>query len=387
MADPARYVSSGLCLPLFRLRFLLSDFRFLMMNSLFYHCRECLLLVTRHSSLITRTHLTLRFRIEDLIALLFFLVNVVLEVIFRQLHGRPLDRSDVMIVIPAVVLILGKEVANHFIGREGGRLENGPDAFKVARRCWQVLRDWFPFIIILLMYYSLWGTATLLLFSHDRDAMLLHWDKWLFGVEPTIYLQRIVRPPLTAWMQFSYTFHLYVMPVVAGFIYALRRRSRFREMMCGLVVISFVGTLGYMIVPAIGPMYTLHSIYTVPLSQPLAVFNRQIQFIDFARVRRDCFPSLHVGISFLVWLYAGRNSKVLFAILAPLILSCWFSTVYLRFHYAVDCLAGFALAPACFLLANWLYERYGEVAVRAPLPAGLVARLRRLGVWGLGVRG
>lgn len=336
--------------------------------------RRFLALVNRShlpESLVTWKELTLRFRIEDVIALLFFLINVILELSFREFRGKPLDTSDVMIVMPAIGLIVAKEIADHFITGGGER-----QTLAFARACWRVFRDWFPFIIILLMYYSLWGKATLLLFGHDRDTMLLYWDRWLFGVEPTLYLQRIISPPLTAWMQFSYTFHLYVMPIVAGFIYVLRPKIRFREMMCGLVVISFIGTLGYMIVPAIGPMYTLHSAYTVPLSQPLGVFNRQIQFIDFARVRRDCFPSLHVGISFLVWLYAWRNSKLLFGILCPFILSCWLSTVYLRFHYAVDCLAGFALAPLCFLFANWLYERCGEIAVRAPLPAGWVERLR-----------
>ncbi|MGH9445869.1 MAG: phosphatase PAP2 family protein [Terriglobia bacterium] len=325
------------------------------------------------------SELKFELRVEDIVALLFFLTNILLELFFRELRGQSLDVSDVMIVIPAMALLLAKEVINYFIAGQGNRLQTGRDALEFVKPYWQIIRDWFPFLVILLMYYSLWGKATLLLVTHDRDPMLLHWDKWLFGVEPTIYLQRIISPPLTAWMQFSYAFHLYVIPIVACFIYLLRPRARFREMMCGLVVVSFFGILGYLIVPAIGPMYTLHNLYTVPLSQPLAVFNRQIQFIDLARVKRDCFPSLHVGISFLVWLYAWRNSKTLFWILSPFILSLWLSTVYLRFHYTVDCLAGFVLAPLCYLLANWLYERYGEVSVRIPIPETLAERLRKTG--------
>ncbi len=325
------------------------------------------------------SELTFDLRIEDLVALLFFLINIVLELFFRELRGQSLDISDVMIVIPAVALLLAKEVINYFVAGQGNQLQSARDVLAFVRPYWRIVRDWFPFLVILLMYYSLWGKATLLLVTHDRDAMLLRWDYWMFGTEPTVWMQRIISPPLTAWMQFSYTFHLYVIPIVGCFIYILRPRARFREMMCGLVVISFVGILGYLIVPAIGPMYTLHSVYTVPLSQPLAVFNRQIQFIDLARVTRDCFPSLHVGISFVVWLYAWRNSKALFWILSPFILSLWLSTVYLRFHYAVDCLAGFVLAPLCYLLANWLYKRYGEVSVRMPIPEGLAERLRKTG--------
>lgn len=323
--------------------------------------------------------LTIRLRLEDAVALLFFLIDIVLEVFFRAFRGQHLDPSGVMIVIPAVALLLAKEVANYFISDKETPLESGDDVMNFIRPYWQIIRDWFPFLVILLMYYALWGKATLMLVAHDRDAMLLSWDKWLFGVEPSVWIQRIIRPPLTSWMEFAYAFHLYAIPIVACFIYIFRTRERFREMMCGLVVISFIGILGYLIVPAIGPMYTLHNVYTVPLNQPLAIFNREIEFMNFARVQRDCFPSLHVGISFLVWLYAWRNSKRLFWILSPVILSLWVSTVYLREHYAVDCIAGFILAPLCYKLANWLYSRHSDLEFPVRLPAGWADHVRRIG--------
>jgi hypothetical protein len=49
--------------------------------------------------------------------------------------------------------------------------------------------------------------------------------------------------------------------------------------------------------------------YTVSLSQPISIFNQQLAFMDLARIHRDVFPSMHVAISFLVWLYAWRNSR------------------------------------------------------------------------------
>lgn len=324
----------------------------------------------------------LGFRLEDAVALLFFLIDIVLEIFFRKLRGQSLDPSDVMIVIPAVALLLAKEVVDYFLAGKETHLETGEDLANFVRPYWRIFRDWFPFLLILLMYYSLWGKATLLVVTHDRDAMLIAWDQRLFGTDPTLFLQRFISPPLTAWMQFSYAFHLYVIPIVACFIYLRRPRNRFREMMCGLVIISFFGILGYLLVPAIGPEYTLRNLYTVPLTQPLALFNRQIEFMNFARIQRDCFPSLHVGISFLVWLYAWRNSKKLFWILSPFILSLWFSTLYLRYHYAVDCIAGFILAPLCYWLANALYKRYGDFHVSVPLPAAWAERLRRAGLAG-----
>jgi membrane-associated phospholipid phosphatase len=315
-------------------------------------------------------------RLEDIVALIFFIFTLLLQLIFRGIRGEFASPSDVLVIVPAVALLLAKEIVHYFVSGDGSANPGAESVSEFVKPYWTILRDWFPFLVILLMYYSLWGNATHLLVTRDRDAQLLALDLHLFGFEPSVAMQSFISPALTAWMQFAYAFHLYNIPLVACFIYLKRPRSNFREMMCGLSVISFFGILGYLLVPAIGPVYTLRGVYTVPLSQPLEVFNRQIEFMDFARIQRDVFPSLHVGISFVVWLYAYRNSKKLFWLLSPLVLSLWVSTVYLRYHYVVDCIAGLILAPLCFLLANRLFKRFGEVHISLPfLAAGRPAPL------------
>lgn len=318
-------------------------------------------------------------RLEDVVALVFFAANFGLQLVFSQLRGENLSPADVLVIIPAVAVLLAKELVHYFIAG-GGRGAEG-DLREFVRPYWEIVRDWMPFLIILLMYYSLWGSATHLLVTHDRDASLIAIDQRLFGFQASVALQRFVTPALTSWMEFAYVFHLFNIPIVACFIYACRPRARFREMMAGLLVVSFAGLVGYVLVPAIGPLYTLHGQYTVPLSTPLAVLNREMEFMDFARIRRDVFPSLHVAISFVVWLYAWRNSKRLFWILSPFILSLWVSTVYLRYHYLIDCVAGLVLAPLSYAAANWLFARYGEVRVELPLPQDWADRIRRLAVW------
>ena len=309
-----------------------------------------------------------RLRLEDLIALTFFLFTLALHVIVGGLREAAGNPADVLIIIPAVALLLVKELVHYFLNSKETRLESSGDVREFVRPFWGILRDWFPFLVILMMYYSLWGDATHLLVTRDRDAQLIAIDQRLFGFQASVAIQRFVSPPLTAWMQFAYAFHLWNIPLVACFIYICRPRQRFQEMMSGLIAVSFFGLLGYLLVPAIGPMYTLRHLYTVPLAQPLAVFSQQINFMDLARIRRDCFPSLHVGMAFVVWLHAWRNSKRLALILAPLVLSLFVSTVYLRYHYLADCVAGFILALVSFWLANELSARCGELVLPLRVP-------------------
>lgn len=323
----------------------------------------------------SRSRLTLPFRLEDLVALTFFVINLAIKLFFRGLRHENVSPADVLIIIPAVTLLLAKEMVHYFVAGRETRLDTGTGLREFVRPYWEILRDWFPFLVILLMYYSLWGDATHMLITTDRDAELIAWDERLFGVQASVVIQPIISPPLTAWMNLAYAFHIVNIPIVACFVYLRRSRTRFREMMAGVLVVSFFGLLGYLLVPAIGPLYTLRDQYTVPLSQPLAIVNRQIEFMNFARIKRDVFPSLHVGISFLVWLYAYRNSRRLFWILSPFILSLWISTVYLRYHYLVDVLAGLILAPLCYVLANWLFMRFGDVRFSINLPAKWAERL------------
>ncbi len=327
----------------------------------------------------TNNRLTLHLRLEDVVALMFFFSTLFMRLVFGTLERRNLSPADVLIIIPAVARLMGKELVHYFIAGKGRAAASAASPLEFVRPYWEIFRDWFPFLVILLMYYSLWGDATHLLVPVDRDEALIALDQKLFGFQASVAIQRFIRPGLTSWMDFAYFYHVLNIPVVACFIYILRPRPRFREMMSGLMVVCFFGLLGYLLVPAIGPMYTLRAQYTVPLSQSLAVFNRQVEFMDFARIRRDVFPSLHVAISFVVWLYAWRNSRRLFWVLSPLVLSLWVSTIYLRYHYLIDCVAGLLLAPPCYWLANWLFQRFGEVPIPVVLPAALAGRFAALG--------
>jgi len=313
------------------------------------------------------TNLTLRLRLEDLIALTFFLINLGVLAIFRERGKQEFSPAAQMGAIAVLVLML-KELFQQALNTREYHLQSRSDRREFARTYWQIVRDWVPFLMILLMYYSLWGDATHLLVRQDRDATLIAWDQRLFGCQPSVALQSFVTPPLTAWMSFAYGFHVFHVPLVACFIYLRRPRENFRNMMCGLITISFFGFLGYLLVPAVGPMYALKDHFTVPLLQPHGLIGRESEFMDIARIKRDVFPSLHVGISFLVWLYAWKNSPPLSWILAPFVLSLWVSTVYLRYHYLVDCIAGAILAPLCFWLANWMFKHFGELRFRLLLP-------------------
>ena len=68
---------------------------------------------------------------------------------------------------------------------------------------------------------------------------------------------------------------------------------------------------------------------------------------------RAAFPSLHTAASTVALVYAWRHVRWWAFLLAPFVVGLWVSTIYLRHHYFVDLLAGWALAP----LAMWVAPR------------------------------
>ena len=141
------------------------------------------------------------------ITIVYFSFNVLISSSTRS-------PADVLIIIPAVTLLLAKEMVHYFMAGSGPAAGNeGPWDF--VRPFWEIIRDWFPFLIILLMYYTLWGDATLLMVTTDRDQALMAIDQRLFGFQASLALQRFISPGMTTWMTFAYFYHLINIPLVA----------------------------------------------------------------------------------------------------------------------------------------------------------------------------
>ena len=75
--------------------------------------------------------------------------------------------------------------------------------------------------------------------------------------------------------------------------------------------------------------------------------------------KRDCFPSGHTMVLTAVLLEARRRSRKTFRVFLPFALGLFAATVYCRYHYVADVLAGFALAFAAVPVGNALYRGFG----------------------------
>jgi membrane-associated phospholipid phosphatase len=66
----------------------------------------------------------------------------------------------------------------------------------------------------------------------------------------------------------------------------------------------------------------------------------------------DVFPSLHCALSSFLLFFDRRHRPWRFKLYLVPAVGLWFSTIYLRYHYFIDVVCGFALAALALWLAN-----------------------------------
>jgi len=198
--------------------------------------------------------------------------------------------------------------------------------------------------------------------SSDADQWLADLDFRIWGAHPSVWLERVHTPVLTEFLQIVYTLFVPAVLYIALVLWRRRRIADFQYYAFLIAMGFLVSYLGYILVPARGPRFLLKHLQHFPL-QGLWLFQTMQNTLDrLESAHYDCFPSGHTELTILAWwgsrMVSRRLSKVYLAY-TPCII---FATVYLRYHYTVDLLAGAATAGILILAAPVLYTRLSQGA-------------------------
>jgi urea transporter len=98
------------------------------------------------------------------------------------------------------------------------------------------------------------------------------------------------------------------------------------------------GFLGYLLVPAVGPKDAFPSLFTSALNGGV-VTRVNAEVVARGGAVYDAFPSLHILITVVLLDLDFRHARRRFWMMFPVVTGLAVSTVYFRYHYAVDLLA------------------------------------------------
>ncbi len=228
--------------------------------------------------------------------------------------------------------------------------------FKDSSRFMGIFYDLiFPVLCVLVIFDSL-GLLVHYVNPEDIDPVLIRLDYLIFNNHPTVMLERIMSPLLTDILQLSYTTY-YFIPISFG-ILILRNNERkeFERVLFLILFCFYLSYLGYILLPALGPRFTINHLQTNDLRGLIVAEPIQRLLNHLEGIKRDAFPSGHTAIAVLVLYLSYKFKKRFFFILLPVVTALVFSTVYCRYHYVVDVFAGFGLTLLTVLLGEKYYE-------------------------------
>jgi len=263
--------------------------------------------------------------------LIAYLVVIVVLMLSRNVSITP-DRLFIFLLFAAIIL---------------GRLKS-------------FLRDWVPFLALLLAYEMLRGFADNHFTVHVGS--LVSAEKALFaGYLPTEVLQDLFYKAGTiGWQDIAATiiyFLHFPLPLAAAFFLWVKNKQQYYRFVVALIILSFAGFITFLLFPAAPPWYAANEgLISITKITHLTVdrlgwtWNLSYYYAHLNPNPVAAIPSLHAAYPTLVLLALRRYNKRFFWFFLPYPPLVWLSTIYLGEHYAIDVIAGVAYAAAAYYL-------------------------------------
>lgn len=262
------------------------------------------------------------------------------------------------------------------------------------KRLLDFLRHFYP-VLLYTAFYNETGILNEMVVPEYLDAQVAAFEQRLLGFQPSLTFMHALPYLAVSELFYAAYFSYYVMIVGVGLTLFLRDRSQFFHYVSVVSFVFYWCYLAYIFLPVSGPRLffgeldgyrlpeewlALGAEYPYPQTVLRGVFYRIVATIyAVAEPVGAALPSSHVAVALCtVWFSFRYLPRIRHVHLAVAVLLC-LSTVYCRFHYAVDVVAGIAVAAVLVPLGNWLYARsvrgarHPEVAAIAP-PLKVVPR-------------
>jgi membrane-associated phospholipid phosphatase len=237
------------------------------------------------------------------------------------------------------------------------------------------LRHFYP-VLLYTVFFMETGLLNRMFFRDYLDPVVAEWEERIFGCQPSVlFMEKLPWLPVSEVFYASY-FSYYVMIVGVGIALFLRSRRQFFHYVSVVSFLFYVCYLIYIFLPVIGSRVFFRQVdgyAPPPATQALAItdaYPEAVQAGVFFQMMKwvyrefeapgAAFPSSHVAVAlctvFFSWRYLRR---IRYAHLAVVVLLC-FATVYCRYHFVVDVLAGLLTAAVLIPTGNWLYFKFGN---------------------------
>jgi hypothetical protein len=223
-------------------------------------------------------------------------------------------------------------------------------------------------VSVIFTLYTTLGLLGVAAMPYVADAFLWRADRWLLGFDLSLAIQPYQTRGRVEFFSFVYAcFIPYI--YLSLFLGCLGRPPlECDQFLTGWVFTYAISYLGYLFVPAHGPGVYQAAAYRVPLEGGV-FYHTVVVGNAMTGGLQGVFPSLHVGGSVYLCLFDLRTNRLRGLTYLPIVLLIYIATIFLRYHYLVDLIAGTAIAVACQPLGERAFLSWALARQRAGRPA------------------
>lgn len=223
------------------------------------------------------------------------------------------------------------------------------------------LRTFYPIAVFLIGWSAINAIVRMFFGTFWFTEPAIHMDKTLFGVHPTVWLQRFYSPWLDELMSFFYASYYLFLPSVVLVLYIKGKRTAALAAFSFLSVTLLSNYVLFYLLPCLSPSMAEGVMELHTETHSGYFFDWVIKTIQSSTgIAGGAFPSSHISEVFVLSLVALRYVRKLGYILLPMTFGVTISTFYLRYHHAVDPLFGYVWGALCFFVTLQLLKKRGE---------------------------
>jgi membrane-associated phospholipid phosphatase len=228
----------------------------------------------------------------------------------------------------------------------------------------------WPVAITPLFYLEL-ATLNQLLMPGYFDAAVQGWEQALLGAQLSLVSSGWYD---ALWfsevLHFGYVSYYLVVPTALLAAWWSAGREGLEGVVFATALAFYLCYLCFAVFPVAGPRYEFARI-AGPQTDGF-LFGLVHGILEAGSAKGTAFPSSHVAATVSAWLAAGRLDRRVLWALSPLAVALTLGTVYGRFHYGIDALAGLLFAGVAVLWAPRLMLRLAGIPQRGQTVAPAV---------------
>jgi len=247
-------------------------------------------------------------------------------------------------------------------------------AARPSSRLLDFLRHFYPILLYTGLYRET-GSLNHVLISGFLDPFFIRLEARIFGFQPSLAFMDSLPWPAASELFYAAYFSYYVMVGGVGLALFYRNRQQFFHYVSVISFLFYACYFIYIFMPVVGPRIFFREIpgYQLPADvQPTVgvvfpaavkagVFYQIMAWIyDTFEAPGAAFPSSHVAVAIgTVWFSFRYLRSIRWPHLVIVVLLC-LATIYCRYHYVVDVLAGGLTAAVLIPLGNRLYLKFAS---------------------------